>query len=246
MQNNSDEIAESYNKFGKMYHETRTKSGRLFNEFLEMPATLSLIPNDLTHCTVLDAGCGSGIYTRELAKRGASVIGIDISSTMINIAREETETGANIHYRVGNIDEMDMQDNSVDLIICNYVLENLDEIANVFSEFFRVLKKDGHCIYSISHPIRAMAKREQVSGHEIWQLENYYDKGIRISDFGQSMKIKKYKRTIADYINSSIAAGFIIKKFCEPQPIPSGEKVDTDAYNTAMRLPQLLLIQMIK
>lgn len=218
----------------------------MFNEFLEMPATWSFIPNDLTHCTVLDAGCGTGIYARELAKRGATVIGIDISEAMIDIARNETKDSANIHYQVGNIDEMNVQDNSVDLIVCSYVLENIDEIATIFTEFFRVLKKDGHCIYSISHPIRAMAKREQVNGHEIWQLENYYDRSIRLSDFGQGMKIKKYKRTIADYINSSIAAGFTIKQFCEPQPIASGEKVDADAYHTAMRLPQLLLIQLIK
>lgn len=242
----SSEIAEMYNKMGKIYHQTRVQGGRLFNEFLEMPATLALIPENLSGKLVLDAGCGSGIYAREMANRGASVIGIDISSTMIEIAASETPKDLPITYQVGNLYQLDLKSSSIDLIICNYVLENIQNIDEVFSEFNRVLKNDGVCIYSISHPIRAMAKREEVNGDEIWKLEDYYDRGIRISDFGQGMKIKKYKRTISDYMNACIKAGFNINQFCEPQPILAGKTNDIKSYNLAMRLPQLLVIKMNK
>ncbi|MCR9192586.1 MAG: methyltransferase domain-containing protein [Gammaproteobacteria bacterium] len=240
----AEAIAEIYNQHGETYHTSRTKKGRFFNEYLEMPATLSLIPENLTGKTVLDAGCGSGIYTREMAKRGAKVIAVDISKTMIEIARQELSQYKDIAYQVGNIYELTVKNQSVDWIICNYVLENVFDIDAVFEEFKRVLKPGGCCVYSISHPLRGTAEKEFLDGHEIWKLKNYYDKGVRMSDFGQGMKVKKYKRTLSDYINASINPGFLIEHMLEPQPILLGKKNDVVAYEAAMRLPQLLIVKM--
>jgi len=49
---------------------------------------LSYLPDDLTGWRVLDAGCGSGVATFELARRGADVVGIDLSEQMVGFARE--------------------------------------------------------------------------------------------------------------------------------------------------------------
>lgn len=55
----------------------------------EMRAKLiAALPADLTGARVLDAGCGTGMATAELARRGAEVLGIDISPTLIEIARQ--------------------------------------------------------------------------------------------------------------------------------------------------------------
>lgn len=54
-----------------------------------MRATLlSYLPEDLSHQTVLDAGCGTGALAVEAARRGAAVVAIDISPTLVRIARE--------------------------------------------------------------------------------------------------------------------------------------------------------------
>ena len=90
VRNDAKIIADIYNKFGQAYHDSRKQDhGRLFNEYLDMPATFSLLP-ELKGKNVLDAGCGSGIYSRLLAQSGASVRGIDISDKMIGIAKKET------------------------------------------------------------------------------------------------------------------------------------------------------------
>lgn len=241
----ADEIAEMYNQFGRCYHQSRSQ-GRIFNEYLEVPAALQLLP-DLQNKVVLDAGCGSGIYARKLAKLGAEIIGVDISETMIAIANEEKLNTDNISYHVGNLENLNwLNANTVDLIMCNYVLENIEDILPIFKEFYRLLKPGGNFIFSISHPLRAAAKRFKQANEEIWQLENYYDHSIRISDFGGGLKIKKYKRTIADYITATIQCGFVITDYCEPQPIPDGKEVDRAAYDTAMRLPQVLLVKLVK
>ncbi len=49
---------------------------------------LSRLPDDLTGCRVLDAGCGTGLMTAELAQRGAEVVAVDISPQLITVARD--------------------------------------------------------------------------------------------------------------------------------------------------------------
>ncbi|PTV96678.1 Mg-protoporphyrin IX methyltransferase [Rhodobacter aestuarii] len=49
---------------------------------------LSRLPEDLTGCRVLDAGCGTGLMTAELAKRGAEVLAVDISPQLISVAQD--------------------------------------------------------------------------------------------------------------------------------------------------------------
>lgn len=239
-------IATSYNSFGRTYHETRTTSGRLFNEYLEMPAVLSILPQSLKHKTVVDAGCGGGIYSVILAKLGAKVLGIDISQTMIDIANEEKPADLDITYSLGNLYDIQQTDESVDLIVCNYVLENLAELNTVFTEFHRVLKKDGLCLFSISHPLRAFTEKEFFQDKEIWRLENYFAGGTRTSDFGQGMTVLKFKRTCHDYLQAAFNAGFLANQFLEPQPIPEGKKCHPQQYEQAMRLPQLLIVGLIK
>ncbi len=56
-----------------------------------MRATLlEWLPSDLRGARVLDAGCGTGALSHEAAKRGAYVVGIDLSPTLINLARDRT------------------------------------------------------------------------------------------------------------------------------------------------------------
>jgi len=49
---------------------------------------LSALPADLSGARVLDAGCGTGLATAELARRGADVVAVDISPSLVEIARE--------------------------------------------------------------------------------------------------------------------------------------------------------------
>ena len=67
---------------------------------------LDWLPRDLTGRRILDAGCGTGALAVEAAKRGAQVVAIDISPTLIGLANERLPKdlgGGHIDFRVGDL-----------------------------------------------------------------------------------------------------------------------------------------------
>src|SRR5580765_6157922 len=72
-----------------------------------MRATLlSWLPDDLRGVRLLDAGCGTGALAVEAAHRGASVLAIDLSPTLVNLARERRpaiRNGGSIDFRAGDM-----------------------------------------------------------------------------------------------------------------------------------------------
>ncbi len=69
-----------------------------------MRATLlSWLPDDLSGRRILDAGCGTGALAVAAAQRGASVVAIDLSPTLVDLARERTPAGLDITYAAGDM-----------------------------------------------------------------------------------------------------------------------------------------------
>lgn len=70
----------------------------------KMRATLlSYLPADLTGLRILDAGCGTGALAVEAAARGAEVVAIDLSPTLIALAQERSGHHLSIEFRVGDM-----------------------------------------------------------------------------------------------------------------------------------------------
>ncbi len=88
---------------------------------------------------VLDAGCGSGEFgvLRKCGDRAGRIIGMDISAEAL--ARNQTIDES----IVGSLDNIPLESSSIDLIVCESVFEHLEHPQPVFSEFSRVLKRDG-------------------------------------------------------------------------------------------------------
>lgn len=66
---------------------------------------LSWLPSDMTGLRLLDAGCGTGALAVEAAKRGASVVAIDVAGSLVDIARRRAPAGLVIDWRVGDMSD---------------------------------------------------------------------------------------------------------------------------------------------
>jgi magnesium-protoporphyrin O-methyltransferase len=67
---------------------------------------LSWLPGDLRGARILDAGCGTGALSVEAAKRGAAVLAVDLSPTLVDLARQRTPTrlgAGRIEFRTGDM-----------------------------------------------------------------------------------------------------------------------------------------------
>lgn len=98
--------------------------------------------------TVLDLGSGGGIDCFLAAKQVGEtgyVIGVDMTPEMLDKANaNKTKMGVtNVEFRKGHIEDLPVDDNSIDVVMSNCVVNLSPEKASVFSEVVRVLKPGG-------------------------------------------------------------------------------------------------------
>jgi arsenite methyltransferase len=103
--------------------------------------------------TILDLGSGAGIDVFIAARQagpGGHVIGVDMTEAMVATARKNAAKieATNVEFRLGEIEALPVEDESVDMIISNCVINLVPDKAKAFSEMFRVLKPGGR--FSVS------------------------------------------------------------------------------------------------
>jgi ubiquinone/menaquinone biosynthesis C-methylase UbiE len=103
--------------------------------------------------TVLDLGSGAGfdcfLAANKVGKTG-KIIGVDMTPEMLDKARNNAKKGGyeNVEFRLGEIENLPVADNSVNLIISNCVINLSENKPRVLSDAFRVLKPGGRVMIS--------------------------------------------------------------------------------------------------
>ena len=92
--------------------------------------------------TVLEIGCGAGLYTTEFSQADIDLTSIDVSPDLIKLARENVPPERNVVFRIEDAHKTSFPDCSFDAIIGSSVLHHL-ELELALREFLRILKPGG-------------------------------------------------------------------------------------------------------
>jgi ubiquinone/menaquinone biosynthesis C-methylase UbiE len=92
---------------------------------------------------ILDLGCGTGMFLKELAERGEIVVGVDSAVEMLSIARKRA-SGASLVC--ADADHLPFKDRSFDVVVSVTLLQNVPEPVVTMKEIARVLKSGGIAI----------------------------------------------------------------------------------------------------
>jgi 2-polyprenyl-3-methyl-5-hydroxy-6-metoxy-1,4-benzoquinol methylase len=98
---------------------------------------------------VLDVGCGSGAYTRELVALGADVTATEIAPTPLVLARRNLgELAERVDFRLEDAQALDLPDGAFDKVLLTEVIEHVPEPGRAIAEAARVLRPGGVLVVS--------------------------------------------------------------------------------------------------
>lgn len=99
---------------------------------------------------VIDVGCGGGILSESMAKKGADVSGIDLSDKALKVAElHSLESGVNVRYQKIAVEDMAAEHaGQFDVVTCMEMLEHVPDPASVIQACARLVKPGGQVFFS--------------------------------------------------------------------------------------------------
>ena len=190
------------------------EEGDFSRQHLLNPTIFSLL-GDAAGLQILDAGCGNGYLSRMLAKRGATVTGVEPATALVQYAieREANEPQGITYYEADLTRWRSTQ--RFDAVIANMVLMDIADYEAALDSCLYHLREGGKFIFSLTHPcFEASDSQFREIGHIA--VKSYFEQVELEQQWGN-----RFHRPLSDYLNALIQRGGIISAVVEPQLDPS-------------------------
>jgi len=190
----------------------------LLSDYSARPFVLNLC-EPIAGLDILDLGCGEGYVGRELIKRGArQVDGMDISEKMIEhaILQKDEQNIENASYTVQDITSLQIDDQEeYDLVIAMFLFNylTLEETQSTMEKVFKLLKPNGHFVFSVPHPLLAFLKKDKYPFY--FEVKGGYFSGRNLlfpgeiwRRDGKPVHVQCVHKTVEDYFSCLKNANF--------------------------------------
>jgi malonyl-CoA O-methyltransferase len=188
----------------------------------EERAMLAWLPDSLFGSCVVDVGCGSGRYLIHARRRGASVLGVDLSPAMLRAARE-----LELPVVCADLLRLPVRSGCADLALCGLALGHTAALPAALSELARVLRAGGTALCSELHP----------AGYALgWQ------RTFRVAEHRYA--VQHVAHSLSDWQRACRSAGLTIEAVAEPRLDPAEIAVEADFDRRALEMPVALVLRL--
>ncbi|MHA3963485.1 MAG: class I SAM-dependent methyltransferase [Candidatus Thorarchaeota archaeon SMTZ1-45] len=205
----------SWDEVAYDYHKTVGETGDSYHRTYVNPVIFDILGN-INGLIVLDLACGQGYLSRILARKGARVVGIDISEKMLEIAQnsEKAEPLGVKYIRCNSGDMSEIADESIDCIVSTFGFHDIKEIGATIEECSRVLKSGGKLVFAIPHPFTYARRVQDEEGYYL-QIRDYMSiKEIPHPKY-KDTEVVAYHRPLSYYFERLFSVGMQIVAFRE-------------------------------
>ncbi|GAB2455388.1 class I SAM-dependent methyltransferase [Streptosporangium sandarakinum] len=205
-----------------------------YNAYTDRPAMLRLA-GDVSGARILDVGCGAGHYAAELSARGAQVVGIEGSATLLRHARARVNGHAELLLHDLEEPLGFAADASFDGAVCALVYEHIRNRVRLLGELRRILRPDGWLLVSTTHPTADWC---HFGG-------SYFSHDWRDLPLGDGELSIHYQRIpLETFLGELLAAGFVLEQLVEPRPAAGLREIDETAYEKLHQAPSFLAVKL--
>ena len=246
-------VREAWDRAADAYAQGQSSGRDSYRYELFGPAQVDAC-GDVRGLRLLDVGCGSGYFAREMARRGARVTGVDISPRMIEHARRgEAAEPLGIDFRVGDAAEVGgrFAAGTFDAATSCLALQDMPDVPAVLRGVAEVLRPGGWFVASIAHPCSDTPFRRwerDEAGRKRWLCtDRYFERGpleYAWKGWAYDFATPALHATLEDWFGWIHGAGFRLRGLREPRPTAEAVRARPDLEDAA-RVPYFLILDLV-
>jgi malonyl-CoA O-methyltransferase len=190
----ASDVAQAYDRWSRRYDDDHNATRDLDARVVRQS------PLHVSGASVLELGCGTGKNSEWLAAQARSLVALDFSPGMLDVARRRVRS-ERVRFVEHDITRpWPVEPSSIDVVIGNLVLEHVRELGPIYDEAARVLRPSGELFLCELHPYR------QLRGGQA----HFEDE-----ETNETVPVTAYRHSVSEYVNGGIAAGLTLRALGE-------------------------------
>lgn len=206
------------------YDDLVGEGGSEYHREVVIPGTLRLV-EPASEMRVLDVASGQGVVARALADRGATVVAVDASASLVAAAREHDGTRG-VEHRQGDARRLAeiVAPGSFDAVVCILALANMSPLAPIFAGVALALRGGGRFVAVVMHPCFRVPRAsawgwDEERETQYRRVDRYLSSSkvdIRVHPGADpSRTVPAHHRPLEAYVNGLAAAGLVVDRLEE-------------------------------